>query len=346
MKRLITGLVVTTALAGGIAYAAIPDAGGVIHGCYKQENGQLRVVNSAADCNSAELPITWNQQGVKGDKGDKGATGAQGPAGQQGARGATGPSGPTGDTGAPGPQGPQGPAGAQGLPGAKGDKGDPGSGFTFRGTYSEAASYDPNDVVSDNGSSWIAIAHVPATPCSGGICLAPFAPPNATYWSEVASKGAAGATGATGATGPGGPAGPSNGYWRDEAPNSGSGANELPTNGNGFSQVGSMTLPGGDYVVWAQVNFHDDASFFGQDNTRDLICNVGYVASTTSGAAEFLAPGDGRYTDHTLMANNLPGGQVKAFCEVTNGGTDESHVFVERVRWFAVRIGSITQAPA
>ena len=40
------GAVVAAALAGGIAWAAIPGPGGVIQGCYKQNNGQLRVVDT------------------------------------------------------------------------------------------------------------------------------------------------------------------------------------------------------------------------------------------------------------------------------------------------------------
>jgi hypothetical protein len=74
-------------VAGGFAYAAIPDEAGVIHGCYRtstdDQKGQLRVVESAASCRSNELPIEWNVTG---------APGAQGPAGEDGADGADGTS--------------------------------------------------------------------------------------------------------------------------------------------------------------------------------------------------------------------------------------------------------------
>jgi hypothetical protein len=33
-------------VAGGIAYATIPDAGGVIHGCYQKNQGTLRVIDT------------------------------------------------------------------------------------------------------------------------------------------------------------------------------------------------------------------------------------------------------------------------------------------------------------
>jgi len=65
----IAGVVVATVVVGGIAWAAIPDAGGVIHGCYKAINGQLRVVNSAVDCDASEHSIDWSQQGPQGPAG-------------------------------------------------------------------------------------------------------------------------------------------------------------------------------------------------------------------------------------------------------------------------------------
>jgi hypothetical protein len=119
----------------GIAYAAIPDSNGVIHGCYVSGQGQLRVIDTAKakeSCKNNETAISWNQQGPKGDKGDtgpqgpqgvKGDTGPQGPQGIQGATGAQGPQGPQGETG---PQGEDGPAGADGAAGAQGPAGPQG----------------------------------------------------------------------------------------------------------------------------------------------------------------------------------------------------------------------------
>jgi hypothetical protein len=51
--------------AGGVAYATIPDAGGVIHGCYKNSNGALRVIDTdtGAHCSGAESALDWNQSG-------------------------------------------------------------------------------------------------------------------------------------------------------------------------------------------------------------------------------------------------------------------------------------------
>jgi len=69
--------------AAGVAYAMIPDGQGVIHGCSKNDNGQLRVIDSGG-CAPSEKPLSWSQtgpQGPPGPKGDTGDTGPQGPPG-------------------------------------------------------------------------------------------------------------------------------------------------------------------------------------------------------------------------------------------------------------------------
>lgn len=82
------GALAATVLAGGIAVAAIPDAGGVINGCYRasedDQKGQLRVVNGAGNCRNNELPISWNQVGPQGPQGPQGIPGRAGPAGRPG----------------------------------------------------------------------------------------------------------------------------------------------------------------------------------------------------------------------------------------------------------------------
>jgi hypothetical protein len=61
---------------GGVAYAAIPDSSGVIHGCYLNKIGVLRVIDSEAGqkCSSFETPLNWNQTGPPGPAGANGAT--------------------------------------------------------------------------------------------------------------------------------------------------------------------------------------------------------------------------------------------------------------------------------
>jgi hypothetical protein len=67
MRTLVAALVAAAAV-GGIAYAAIPDAAGVYHGCIHRNTGALRVIDSATQqCNAAnERAITFNQQGPAG----------------------------------------------------------------------------------------------------------------------------------------------------------------------------------------------------------------------------------------------------------------------------------------
>jgi hypothetical protein len=167
---LVVSIVALVMALGGAAYATIPDARGIVHGCYKRSSGgvfapprgSLRVIDTAKGqgCRKNETALNWNQtgqrgpQGPQGPKGDTGATGPQGPKGDTGATGAQGPKGdtgaqgPKGDTGAQGPagpagaQGPAGPAGAQGPAGPQGTpgpKGDPGPGVAGLGSKTGGA---------------------------------------------------------------------------------------------------------------------------------------------------------------------------------------------------------------
>jgi hypothetical protein len=100
-RRAVLVTVGILALSSMVAYATIPDANDVIHGCYKKNGGTLRVIDSGVEqCSSNESPLSWNQSG---------------PQGPQGPSGATGPAGPQGIPGPPGPQGPQGPEGPAGA---------------------------------------------------------------------------------------------------------------------------------------------------------------------------------------------------------------------------------------
>jgi Collagen triple helix repeat (20 copies) len=125
IKQRLRTLIPVTATAGlvvgvGIAMGAIPDSGGVIHGCYKRTEGQLRVIDpgQGGSCRRSETALTWSQQGPQGVPGPQGAAGPQGPTGDTGPQG---PVGLTGPAGAVGPAGPAGPAGAQGPPGTARD---------------------------------------------------------------------------------------------------------------------------------------------------------------------------------------------------------------------------------
>jgi hypothetical protein len=89
------------AVAGGVTYAVAQiGGGGVINGCYKSQNGQLRLIDPATDsCHPSETAISWSQTGPQGPAGPAGPAGPQGPAGPAGPAGATGPAGPAGPAG-------------------------------------------------------------------------------------------------------------------------------------------------------------------------------------------------------------------------------------------------------
>ncbi len=127
------------ALGSGAAQASIPDAHGVIHGCYSRFTGGIRLIDTEAtppqSCLTflGETAVSWS---VKGPEGPRGATGATGVTGATGARGATGAQGATGNsgatgqngaTGSTGAQGPAGQAGATGVSGATGATGATGA---------------------------------------------------------------------------------------------------------------------------------------------------------------------------------------------------------------------------
>jgi hypothetical protein len=64
---------------------------GVINGCYKTNNGQLRLIDTAtAHCLPSETAISWSETGPQGPTGAPGATGATGATGAQGPQGVPG----------------------------------------------------------------------------------------------------------------------------------------------------------------------------------------------------------------------------------------------------------------
>jgi hypothetical protein len=86
-KALIPAFLLAGALVvAGVAYATIPDSGGVIHGCYKKSSpnqGTLRVIDTdkAQACSNSETPLNWSQTGPQGPQGAQGPQGPQGPSG-------------------------------------------------------------------------------------------------------------------------------------------------------------------------------------------------------------------------------------------------------------------------
>jgi hypothetical protein len=76
MKKFISislAVVVTLAFSAmAMAKSPIPPPTGVIYGCYKKINGQLRIVSSPSQCLPSEVSISWNMVGPPGPQGPSG----------------------------------------------------------------------------------------------------------------------------------------------------------------------------------------------------------------------------------------------------------------------------------
>jgi len=117
-RRLLVVAAALFVVAGGVAYATIPDSGKVYTACMLRNVGTVRLIDTSlpssnlmSHCTSAEVAVTWNQQGqagpvgAKGDPGPPGAQGLKGDPGPAGADGAAGKDGLPGKDGAPGQDG-------------------------------------------------------------------------------------------------------------------------------------------------------------------------------------------------------------------------------------------------
>jgi hypothetical protein len=61
-KRYIAIAVIAVVIGGAaVAYAAIPDSKGIIHGCRNNRTGLLRVIDSGQTCLSSETALDWVQ---------------------------------------------------------------------------------------------------------------------------------------------------------------------------------------------------------------------------------------------------------------------------------------------
>lgn len=83
------------AVAGSVAWAAIPETDGTIHVCYqareaaRRGGADLRVIDPATGrCHRSDTELTFAQTGPRGAAGPAGAAGPQGPAGPTGPTGA------------------------------------------------------------------------------------------------------------------------------------------------------------------------------------------------------------------------------------------------------------------
>ena len=65
------------ALAGGIAYASIPDSTGTFHACVLSSQGQVRIIDPShgGQCHANEAAVSWSQTGPAGPTGRHGRNG-------------------------------------------------------------------------------------------------------------------------------------------------------------------------------------------------------------------------------------------------------------------------------
>ena len=67
-RLVLASVAVFAVVAGGVAYATIPDAKtGAIHGCYSTSTGALRVIDPSKgqSCAAGEASLNWNQSGIR-----------------------------------------------------------------------------------------------------------------------------------------------------------------------------------------------------------------------------------------------------------------------------------------
>jgi hypothetical protein len=262
----------------------------------------LTVTNSSG--NSVDFNMTY------------GAIGPQGPAGAAGPTGAQGPAGPIGATG------PQGPRGITGAPGAPGPAGSNGLGFSFLNAFDPYATYAVNNVVTYNGSSYVAI--VPNGPNPSGPT-----PDKNPSWSVMAAAGATGPAGPIGPQGPLGDPGPQ-GLMGNSGPQGPAGqtgpqgaaggvlfstyaqqvTNTVVTDA-AFNPLVTVSLPGlGGYLVIGQVSLENDSA-----STVQVYCAAPWYSYAT------VPPGGqivSLSTNGIYYPNSTPA-QVSLGC-ITNGG--------------------------
>ena len=251
-----------------------------------------------------------------GPQGSQGIQGVPGPPGPQGATGATGAAGAQGATGATGAQGAQGATGAMGATGALGSQGPQGQGFNFRGPFNSVTGFARYDVVTFNGSSYVATANI-----AGGNP----APDVNPLWSLMALHG----TGMGYTT-----------YVDGEALPVGTPNPEL-------SPFMALSLPTGSYLLVISIEeANGNSSLLGAGNTV-VSCQLNDL--TSSQRLHFfdtaLSNNDSgewyRSVSFHAAASFYQPTKVGVSCENTSGG-NPSFIDLRRAHLTAIQLGSLT----
>lgn len=169
------------------------NASGMIHGCFENDSGTLRIASKESDCNSStETALIWQEQvtdsdlaaAVKNALTDLPAPDSEALDGDSGG-------GATGDTGPTGSAGPQGATGATGVNGL--------SAWSTVSAWSSTTAYTsgpPASVVTHAGGAYVAVNDNIGQP-----------PNNAGDWAQIAKPGKQGIQGIPGPPGPPGAVG-------------------------------------------------------------------------------------------------------------------------------------------
>ncbi len=175
VTRLVVLCGVGLTLAAGIAYATIPDGGGVYTACMLKSLGTIRIIdpslpasNTLGHCTSVETQISWNRDGQQGTPGTAGKDGAPGRS--------------TGKN--PAAPGTPGKDGAPGKDGQSVTEADAGSHCPSGGTALTAAngtSYVCNGSAGGNGGPPAAYRFFTGVPFQGGGHDFDLALPDGTY---------------------------------------------------------------------------------------------------------------------------------------------------------------------
>ena len=248
-------------------------------------------------------PTVWTvlaQAGPTGVTGPQGIQGAIGATGAAGVQGTTGVAGAVGATGAIGATGATGPTGATGATGATGSQG-----MLWIGTYSNTTTYNSGNVVSLNGTSYIArqtslLGVNPATD-------------SGTNWSVVAQVGATGPTGPQGAAGFTGNTGPT-GATGPTGPTGAIGA--TGANGNGLA---SAWVSSTAYTASTMVTYNNSLYVALANNS-----NVVPDSAAASGVWAGVALGSGNSPagiPYAIGNHDLKTGAVGYFSPNSNGAS-------------------------
>ena len=107
------------------------------------------------------------------------------------------------------------------------------------------------------------------------------------------------------------------------------------------SSIGSLTLPVGTYLVLANITFVNSASFFVQDNSRQIRCGFGRLGGRQPHHRHVRAgpclERDGVQTIVTQAAA-CP---ISLNCRSETGDNSDSHVNATNVIITAVKLGSV-----